>query len=391
MTYMSKIGFIIDWFIFVLSHVVPKKKGLWICSGWHQGSEGDLFADNSKYFFLHVANERKDIQIVWIAKEPGICGRLAERGYEAFPYTSLKGAWRSLRAEVTVTDGLLIRGQWRYTGRSRVVQLWHGKGPKRAGLKGGYQKDKLTAFSTKITSPNLFRKYEFLVAYSDYAAELMADSFGYPKSAVKATGIPKYDVFVSDQKDADIDVHEDMAMLLEEAASKYEKVLLYAPTFRSDGSNPVEEIDLPALNEKLKELNWFCIGTLHPKLSSRSKDGGGALSNVAMVAPGFDYNPLMKEFDGLITDYSSLAVDFAFLEKPVLFYVYDLEKYKQEVGLYEDLWDLLKGPRVQTSGELAEVIEDTFRQERVQHGERLFDRIDADASSRITELITPSR
>lgn len=386
---MSKIGFIIDWILYAVSHVIPKKKNLWICSGWHQGAEGDLFADNSKYFFLYVANNREDIQIVWIAKEEGICERLRKRGYNAFSYSSFEGVWCSLRAEVTVVDGLLIRGQWRYTGRSRVVQLWHGKGPKRAGLKGGYQKDYLTAFSTKITSPNLFKKYEFLVAYSEYAAELMADSFGYPKSAVKATGIPKYDVLVSDTKDSDIDVHEEIAVLLEEGKTKYEKMLLYAPTFRSDGSNPVEEIDLPALNEKLKELNWFCIGTLHPKLRSRHLSEGVTLSNISMVAPGYDYNPLMKKFDGLITDYSSLAVDFAFLQKPILFYVYDLEQYKQEVGLYQGLWDLLVGPRVATSIQLAETLEQTFRQDSVQHGKALFDRIDANASARIADFILP--
>src|SRR5690606_38498864 len=52
------------------------------------------------------------------------------------------------------------------------------------------------------------------------------------------------------------------------------------------------------------------------------------------VPESIDTNELLSIIDVLVTDYSSIAVDFLATGRPMLFYVYDLEEYAAERGLY---------------------------------------------------------
>ena len=64
----------------------------------------------------------------------------------------------------------------------------------------------------------------------------------------------------------------------------------------------------------------------------------------------------------LVTDYSSAMFDFAVTGKPMVFYTYDLEHYRDDVrGFYFDLAEVAPGPLVRTSSELVEAIADSRR------------------------------
>ena len=60
----------------------------------------------------------------------------------------------------------------------------------------------------------------------------------------------------------------------------------------------------------------------------------------------------MPNFDLVITDYSSICLEFLLLDKPTIFYVYDLDDYRHNPGLPEEFWQLVPGPRVQNFDEL---------------------------------------
>jgi CDP-glycerol glycerophosphotransferase len=61
----------------------------------------------------------------------------------------------------------------------------------------------------------------------------------------------------------------------------------------------------------------------------------------------------------LITDYSSLMVDFASTGRPLLLFTYDLEAYGSQIrGLNVDLAEIAPGPLLRTTDELAEALRD---------------------------------
>ena len=67
---------------------------------------------------------------------------------------------------------------------------------------------------------------------------------------------------------------------------------------------------------------------------------------------------LLAISDILITDYSSLGFEFAVMEKPMVFYAYDLEEYIDGRGMYYDYNEITPGPVCKTTEEVADYIAD---------------------------------
>lgn len=78
-------------------------------------------------------------------------------------------------------------------------------------------------------------------------------------------------------------------------------------------------------------------------------------------------NDLLFITDILITDYSSLPFEYSILEKPMIFYPYDFDKYKNERGFWEDYHQLVPGPVVSsTSKIISTIIESDFNIDEVK-------------------------
>ena len=78
---------------------------------------------------------------------------------------------------------------------------------------------------------------------------------------------------------------------------------------------------------------------------------------VELLAPETDLLPYILDSSILITDYSSVARDFFYLDKPVLFFQPDLDTYLRERGSYLDLRTDLFGPQSFTPAELASQVD----------------------------------
>lgn len=132
------------------------------------------------------------------------------------------------------------------------------------------------------------------------------------------------------------------------------KVVLYAPTYREKGavSLPFDteklldafngRFGLPVeLDEEGKELpkpesNYVIITKLHYLNTLENQH-----PNIIDCTEYSEITDLMKIADILISDYSSLVLDFALLNKPIVLFQYDHFKYMNERGVYFDFEDYL--------------------------------------------------
>jgi len=379
---------LISWVTYALSFLIPRHEKIWVFIGWHRNSERELFADNSKYLFLHVANNVPRIRPVWIGKDDKICAILENNGYEAYNIHSIRGIYYSLRAGYTFLDALMQLSNWRYSAGTKVIQLWHGKSPKKTGYNSPYSLRKYN----KILYPNLFRSVFRFIAISQYLANFVVSDFRIRKKNILITGLPRCDVLFGILKGSDIDTNPKLQKSIEIAKAQHSrKLILYAPTFRPDGSNPLFQLRLSRLNKFLATKNYFFIGSLHPKFSTQDWIPKEIFSNISFVESGYDWYPQLPNFDVLITDYSSLCIDFLIMDKPTIFFAYDLDTYKKEMGLYEDLWGLIPGPHAATFEELLDALEgedtDIWKQKRHEAQKQLFAFRDGNASERIVEYI----
>lgn len=385
----STLKLIKNWIFYFVSFLIPKDKNTWIFIGWRKSKDREVFAENPKYVFLYTAQNKKEINAVWIGADDAICRILREKGYRAYSVTSLRGIFYSLRAKYTFLGGLMQPINWRWSGGTRIIQLWHSKSLKKTGYNSPYG---ITRYN-RFINPGLFVKYFKFIVMSKYLASFATQDFNLKKEQVLITGLPKHDVLRSEIIGADIDNDTILLETLSKIKStKPNKIILYGPTFRPDGSNPLNSIKLDVLNFFLREKNLAVVITLHPKFSTKDWIPNEDWSNIYFSQNDRDTYPLLQNFDLLITDYSSLSMDFLYMDKPVVLFAPDLETFKKGMGVYDELWTLMPGPKAFSFEELLNILEEATNQPsgfRKKAREILFAFSDNHASMRIVEELAP--
>ena len=128
-----------------------------------------------------------------------------------------------------------------------------------------------------------------------------------------------------------------------------DKVVLYAPTFREIDFHK-EKVSLHI--KKLSKIeNVRLILRLHPEIKNKL-DIAEYAENIIDGNKYADIFDLYMLSDILVTDYSSVSIEYSLLMKPFLFYMYDLEEYTKERDFYYNYLDSLPSPIIKTEDEL---------------------------------------
>lgn len=237
----------------------------------------------------------------------------------------------------------------------KCIQLWHASGAmKKFGLED--ESIKTRTEQAKKRFLQVYSKFDHVVVGSDVMAEIFMKSFNLKKEKILPTGIPRTDFYFKEeakQKAVAALIHKHPVM-------KGKKVILYAPTYRD---HELEHFNLVLEIEKMaRELGkeYILILRLHPAIENKA-DFSTRYPDFVMDLSSSQYeiNDLLVAADYLITDYSSIPYEFSLLRKPMIFFTYDLEDYKQERGLMGDFEDNLPGPMVKKTDTIIELIKTT--------------------------------
>lgn len=224
----------------------------------------------------------------------------------------------------------------------KFIQVWHASGAfKRVGF------ERPSANKNSITHKN----YTDVIVSSTNIIDDYSKSFGIDKDKIKPLGTIKTDMFFDKDK---------VDFLKEQFKSKYQifnkKIILYAPTFRGKGIKSAyysDALDLDSLLTRLGD-DYVILFRNHPFVK-RQKDLTS--KNIIDISCEKNIDDILPCIDLLITDYSSIIFDAMLLHKPVIFYVPDLEEYKEDRGFYYDFEDYNYGKIVYTSDELIVAIQ----------------------------------
>jgi len=230
------------------------------------------------------------------------------------------------------------------------IQLWHAVGGfKRTGLG-----DRSTQYRSKRAQARfvkVYSQFHKLAIGSEALAKIHMDAFGLPYDRMLNTGIPRTDLFFDESLMESIRDR----LFRENPLLKEKTVVLYAPTYRDNDRNGQLHMDMDVLYSQLGADHVLLL-RLHPAVKSTVDYG--------RMFPGFvfDYstypniNELLLVSDCLITDYSSVICEYALLTRPMIFYLYDLEEYLEQRGLWDGYEALVPGPVVKSTKELVECI-----------------------------------
>ena len=235
---------------------------------------------------------------------------------------------------------------------TECIQLWHAAGAiKKFGLLATVFKKRNRRAQKRFVK--VYNNFHKIVVGSDALATVYADAFNLSQDQMLSTGIPRTDLFFDKVKKKQIINN----FLNENQFLREKKIILYAPTFR-DGE--IEHFNLNLnLEEIYKELHqeYILLIKLHPAVRNKInylKQYSDFIFDYSLYP---NVNELLLITDILITDYSSIPFEFCLLNKPMIFYPYDLEQYKKQRGFIEDYHATVPGPVVYSTKELIEVIQ----------------------------------
>lgn len=236
------------------------------------------------------------------------------------------------------------------------LQTWHGTPLKKLAL----DMDEVHMADTdteryKESFARSTSKWDFLISPNKYSTEIFKRAFQFNKEIIES-GYPRNDYLI-------LNNHENKIL---ELKKKYKipldkKVLLYAPTWRDNqyykkGRYSFKvDLDLETLQQELAD-EYILIIRMH-YLIAENLDLKKYCGFIYDFSSHEDIRELYLISDLLITDYSSVFFDYANLKRPMIFYVYDIDSYRDELrGFYFDLEKEAPGPLVKTTDNLIEHI-----------------------------------
>lgn len=301
------------------SCLIPRSCKIWVFGAWL----GQEFTDNSKYLFIE-ANLEKNIRPVWITKNPDVVKQINQLGYEAYLSSSIKGIYCQLHAKYAVMSNGISDFNHMFLGRAIFVNLWHGVPLKRIGYDNKKEKNWASVgqkFRRKIQKIPLGKEY--VVATSEIFAKIYVSAFDRPKEFIMIEGQPRNDLFYDIKGIFDPDT--ELTEILNE-----KKVILYAPTHRLEGAKEIiidELFDLKTINDFCLTNDYYFLIKKHFYHKSEWLELEQYSNIIDITQKVIDTQQLLFYTSILITDYSSIFIDYLLLDRPIIFYNFDYKEY----------------------------------------------------------------
>ncbi|WP_318010253.1 CDP-glycerol glycerophosphotransferase family protein [Bacillus sp. 28A-2] len=313
----------------LMSGVKPRENQVTLLVSFHENAaalihtyqqQANMTMELTVLYTKHASHIEKD--------EPHLSFRYF---HEKNPFHLIQCIYTMLKSKVVVTDNyFLMTSVLRNRPSTTCIQVWHANGAlKKFGLEDASNLERSSRDMERFK--RVYASFDYIVTGSDHMREIFKSSFGVNDERFLLTGVPLTDVYY--------DEHPPSLKL--DHLPKGKKVLLYAPTYRDYA---MDSLALPFSKEQLQtELNgdYILLVKLHPAVKhlAKAETDGEWIFDVS-DQPLY---PLLRACDVLITDYSSIVFEYALLEKPVLFFTYDLETYRKKRGLVDRYEDIIPG------------------------------------------------
>lgn len=249
----------------------------------------------------------------------------------------------------------------------KIIQIWHALG---AIKKFGYQTlDKQDGTSSKMAKTmKMHKNYSLIVTGSKAMIPYFSEAFNQDKEKFINCGLPRVDYILKESS------KNKKKILKKYPNLKEKKIILYVPTFRKK-----EQYYTQKLYDSIDHEKYELIIKGHPikKLETTN------------VEKEFTSLELLSIADYIITDYSAISIEASILEKPLYFYLYDLEEYEKTTGLNIDLKKEMPGCCFKNpKGIIKSIEEDSYDLKKVKKfKEKYIDNLTKDSTKKLVRYI----
>ena len=219
-------------------------------------------------------------------------------------------------------------------------------------------------------------RFDIMTATGPLAAKGLSEYWNSPQSKVVVTGYPRLDYLFRNNSSVDAIVQSKWKF------HKFDKVIFWMPTFRQSWSKYISEnyikneTGLPVFNDIdslrkfdvfLNSINSLLVFKLH-HLQADLPVFKLAFNNIIVIRDeelqkmGIQLYQLINYADAMISDYSSISIDFMIVDKPIIYTLDDYEEYSKSRGLFpENAIDYMPGYHVYNAQELEKDISEIVR------------------------------
>jgi len=304
---------------------------------------GDQYACSPKAIYKNVLEAKPKLKNIWILNDTNmpIEGKPLKVKKNSLKY------WYHLATSKYFVQNTNMPVWYKKRRNQREVQTFHGTFMKTMGFdtpefKFETRQYKIDEFQKKVNN------WDYVSVPSNFMEKKAKTAFNTNVYPIKS-GFPRNDMIFEALKYKD-ETKEKLNI------SSDKKVILYAPTWR-EGKTSNIELNVKKM-QRILGNEYVLLVRAHYMVSNNMN----IRENYPFAINVSNY-PSIEELysisDVLITDYSSVMFDFAYLKRPMIFYAYDLEKYLYgERGVYLDYKNIVPGPLVRTTEEIIDSLVD---------------------------------
>ncbi|WP_426354088.1 CDP-glycerol glycerophosphotransferase family protein [Exiguobacterium sp. R-39] len=311
---------------------------------------GKQYSDSPRYIYEELKRRDLDYKVVWVYHK---------RLYLGDPNAKVIKRLSPAYFYYLATAKFWVNNQnfpHYFTRRKETtyIQTWHGTPLKKMLFDLDEIHGRDEGYIDRVT--NSIKQWSVLLSPSAYASTIFKSAFRYD-GPIFESGYPRNDLFFSNNQPKTIESIRTKLQLSDD-----KKVILYAPTFRDHQSlgNGKFFFDYPfdfnRVAEALGDEYVFLIRT-HVLVTKKPRIPAEHRERFIDVTSYPDIQELYLITDLLITDYSSVFFDFANMNRPMFFYAYDLDLYRDTLrGFYLDYYKDLPGPILETEDAFIEAL-----------------------------------
>lgn len=325
---------------------------------------GEQYSDNPRalYEYMISVEEYSQFSYYWVFKDPDKFKFYEKlKGVQVVRYGS-GGYYKACASAKYWISNARMRNELTKRKGQIYLQTWHGTPLKKLGYDIEVEDFKDIGGDLKNLTQNYSldaKRYDYMLSASEFYSKHIGSAFGLDRIG-KADifleyGYPRNDVLFRYDEVLVHSIKEELGLDFNR------KVILYAPTFREAdvgafGYEHCLKLDLRKLEQELSG-DYLILLRLHYYVS-KSLDLSDFGDFVYDVSSYSDVAYLYLISDLLVTDYSSVFFDYANLERPIIFYMYDLKEYNRSMHDFYLSLDELPGPIVYDEERLLKAIKE---------------------------------
>ena len=318
------------------------------------------FPDNSMYIYKELQRQGIDIEVIFLCHSR--CFNVFKKINNATYLVESRNIIHTIIGiyHLATSKQIIMDNYYGFLASTKFkedvscIQIWHSVGAiKQFGAEDPTNANRTPAALKRFK--RVYDQFDRVVVGSDFMGDIFKKAFLIKEDVILKSGIPRTDFFFDERKQEQTkrSLYENNPVL------KEKKVILYAPTFRRY-ENAIESVklDIGKMYAKLKD-EYVLLIKLHPAIKLELDLGDNYQDFAFDYGEYPDVNELLIITDILITDYSSIPMEFARLRRKMIFFAHDLATYEKDNGLWEIYESSVPGPVVQNTDEIIEFVLDT--------------------------------